>query len=111
MKETKLNHLNTFTMKKIFITAALTGAFALTASAQQLPLYSQYAFNPFIYNPAMTGISGETNAFLTHRQQWTEMTGSPTTNAITVDGFMDAKNVGLGLAIFNDVQDLSLIHI
>jgi type IX secretion system PorP/SprF family membrane protein len=107
MKANKLNHLNTITMKKIFITAAFTGAFALQASAQQLPLYSQYAFNPFIYNPSMTGIAGETNAFLTHRQQWTQMTGSPTTNAITVDGFMDDKNVGLGLAIFNDVQDIN----
>lgn len=94
-------------MKKLFITAIAAGAFALYASAQQLPFYSQYAFNPFIYNPAMTGITGDVNAFLTHRQQWTKIPGSPVTNAFTVDGFMDKNNTGLGLAIFNDVQDIN----
>ncbi|MGL5892462.1 MAG: PorP/SprF family type IX secretion system membrane protein, partial [Bacteroidia bacterium] len=54
-----------------------------------------------------TGIAGETNAYLTHRQQWTQMSGAPVTNAITVDGFLDSKNAGLGLAIFTDVQDIN----
>lgn len=94
-------------MKKIFITTIAAGALALQVSAQQLPFYSQYVFNPFIYNPSMTGVSGDINAFLIHRQQWTKLPGSPTTNALTVDGFMDNRNVGLGLNVFNDVQDIN----
>jgi len=94
-------------MKKLFLTGIVIGSLVAPAFAQQLPLYSQYSVNPFLYNPASTGLSGETNAFLVHRQQWTGMPGGPVTNAFTVDGFMDDKNVGLGFAIYNDVQDIN----
>jgi type IX secretion system PorP/SprF family membrane protein len=94
-------------MKKIFIAAIAVSTIAVRVSAQQLPFYSQYAFNPFIYNPSMTGITGDINTFLIHRQQWNKVPGSPTTNALTVDGFMDSKNTGLGLNVFSDVQDIN----
>jgi len=94
-------------MKKIYISLVLVAATMLTAEAQQLPLYSQSYFNPFLYNPATTGVNEGTNAYLIHRRQWTGIPGSPVTNAFTVDGFFEDKNVGLGLAIFNDVQDIT----
>lgn len=94
-------------MNKIYISLALVAATMLTAEAQQLPLYSQSYFNPFLYNPATAGVNEGTNAYLIHRRQWTGMPGSPVTNAVTVDGFFEDKNVGLGLAIFNDVQDIN----
>lgn len=94
-------------MKKIYISLVLVAASLLNADAQQLPLYSQSYFNPFLYNPATTGVNEGTNAYLIHRRQWTGMPGSPVTNAFTVDGFFDDKNVGLGFAIFNDVQDIN----
>lgn len=93
--------------KKIYITLALLTAAMIRSEAQQLPLYSQSYFNPFLYNPATAGVNEGTNAYLVHRRQWTGMPGSPVTNAFTVDGFFDDKNVGLGLAIFNDVQDIT----
>jgi type IX secretion system PorP/SprF family membrane protein len=93
-------------MKKIFLSTVFA-ALVLSTSAQQLPLYSQYAFNPFLYNPAMTGVSGETNAFLIHRSQWAGISGGPVTNAFTIDGFLEERNTGLGLNIFNDVQDIN----
>lgn len=94
-------------MKKIYISLVLATAAMINADAQQLPLYSQSYFNPFLYNPAMTGINEGTNAYLIHRRQWTGIAGSPVTNAFTIDGFFEDKNVGLGLAIFNDVQDIN----
>ncbi len=94
-------------MKKLLLSAIVAVSVTGSVDAQQLPLYSQYYFNTFLYNPATTGITGETNAYLIHRRQWTGMPGGPVTNAFTVDGFMDDKNIGLGLSIFNDVQDIS----
>ncbi|MBI3509962.1 MAG: type IX secretion system membrane protein PorP/SprF [Bacteroidetes bacterium] len=94
-------------MKKLILSMIAAVALVETGNAQQLPLYSQYYYNTFLYNPATTGVTGETNAFLVHRSQWTGMPGGPVTNAFTVDGFMDAKNVGLGLNIFNDAQDIN----
>lgn len=94
-------------MNKIYISLVLVAATLLNAEAQQLPLYSQSYFNPFLYNPATAGVNEGTNAYLIHRRQWTGMPGSPVTNAFTVDGFFEDKNVGLGLAIFNDVQDIN----
>lgn len=94
-------------MKKLLLSALVAGSLVSAGYAQQLPLYSQSYFNPFMYNPATTGVSGETNAYLVHRSQWTGMPGGPVTNAFTLDGFMDDKNIGLGMMIFNDKQDIN----
>lgn len=105
-----MNKRTSLPMKKLFFSAFVAGSLALVstqANAQQLPLYSQSYFDPFLYNPAMTGITGGTNANLIHRSQWTGMPGGPVTNAFSVDGFMEDKNVGLGMVIFNDKQDIN----
>ncbi|TND07185.1 MAG: hypothetical protein FD123_3330 [Bacteroidetes bacterium] len=94
-------------MKKITTAIALVLGISGSLSAQQLPLYSQYYFNPFVSNPSMTGISDETNAYLVHRAQWTGIPGAPVTNAFTVDGSIKDKNMGLGFMVFNDVQDIN----
>ena len=75
-------------------------------NAQQLPFYSQYFFNPFIYNSAYTGQSGETRAFLSHRNQWTAIQGAPVTSIITIDGPINGEKSGLGLSIFSDRTDI-----
>lgn len=94
-------------MKKLIYTISVLCGTWFAAGAQQLPLYSQYYFNPFLYNPSMTGISDETNVNLIHRSQWTAIPGSPVTNALTLDGSINDKTMGLGFTVFNDVQDIS----
>jgi type IX secretion system PorP/SprF family membrane protein len=94
-------------MKKLLLTGLVIGAITGIVSAQQLPLYSQYYFNTFLVNPATTGVNNETNAFLVHRSQFSGISGGPVTNAFTLDGFMDDKNIGLGFSVFNDVQDIT----
>lgn len=76
------------------------------ALAQQLPLSSQYYNNQFITNPALTGTKENVNAFLTHRSQWTGVAGAPQTSYLTVDGPIDAKNIGLGLNLHADNTDI-----
>jgi type IX secretion system PorP/SprF family membrane protein len=80
---------------------------AVPAIAQQLPLSSQYYTNQFVTNPALTGTKENVNAFLTHRSQWTGVAGAPQTSYLTVDGPIQAKNVGLGLNLYSDVTDIT----
>ncbi len=52
---------------------------SLTASGQQLPLYSQYLYNKFLINPAVAGSDGYTSWNLTAREQWVGYSGAPRT--------------------------------
>lgn len=93
-------------MKKIIYSIALTVITALSANAQQLPLFSQYYYNPFLYNPGFTGTGDQANAYLIHRSQWKDMPGAPVTYALTVDGPVKERKIGLGLSLFNDQVDI-----
>ena len=78
------------------------------AFAQQLPFSSQYYTNMFVTNPAFTGTTDEnTHAFLTHRTQWTGISGGPQTSYLTVDGPIESRNIGLGLKLYSDVTDIT----
>ncbi|MBL0328753.1 MAG: PorP/SprF family type IX secretion system membrane protein [Bacteroidetes bacterium] len=93
-------------MRNLIISSALilvTG----TTIAQQVPFSSQYYANPFVTNPAFTGNHERVNAFLTHRSQWTGITGAPQTSYLTLDGPIEAKNIGLGLNLYSDVTDIT----
>jgi len=92
--------------------------------AQELPVYSQYLFNPAFINPAAFGTSNDcaylskvkkqkkqkkkayiynyTNYMLTDRHQWLDIPGAPNTQAFALD--IRQNNVGLGLVAMNDVN-------
>ncbi|MGQ0828809.1 MAG: PorP/SprF family type IX secretion system membrane protein [Bacteroidota bacterium] len=93
-------------MKKITITTVMIWVSGF-AFAQQLPFSSQYYANMFVTNPAFTGTAENTNAFITHRSQWTGIAGAPQTSYLTVDGPIEAKNIGLGLKLYSDVTDIT----
>lgn len=93
-------------MKKLIYIAILTSVFASNAQAQQLPLFSQYYYNKFLYNPAFTGTEDNANAYLIHRSQWKDIPGAPVTYALTADGPVKNKEIGLGLSLFNDQIDI-----
>lgn len=92
-------------MNKIVLTLA---AFALTLSsqAQQIPLYSNYFFNPYMYNPARSGTEGYTELSLVHRRQWTGLQGSPETSALAVNGSLNEEKVGWSGYAFSDQTDI-----
>ncbi|MCX7696390.1 MAG: type IX secretion system membrane protein PorP/SprF [Bacteroidales bacterium] len=54
--------------------------------AQQLPLYSQYYFNPLLYNTACAGSSERFEIGLLYRNQWTGLDGAPKTSVLTIHG-------------------------
>ena len=98
----------------------------LTASSQQMPMYSQYMMNRFLLNPAVAGYDGLTTLNLTAREQWIGLPYSPRTVALSADarliksssarpGLPDKRNimnlfrsgnVGLGTYIYNDRSGL-----
>src|ERR1700746_2630921 len=93
-------------MRNLIISATLVLTVG-NAIAQQLPFSSQYYTNMFVTNPAFTGNHERTNAFLTHRSQWTGIAGAPQTSYLTLDGPIEAKNIGLGLNLYSDVTSMT----
>lgn len=86
-------------MKRIFVLLAL---FAVKAGfAQQLPLYSQYMFNPYLINPAVAGTLPYTPVNLGIRSQWVGFKDAPRTQVLSVHGLKNFKH-GLGGFLFND---------
>lgn len=94
-------------MKKSYIITLVLGCLVSTvASAQQIPLYSNYFFTPFIYNPSQSGIDGMTEASLIHRRQWSGIEGGPETSALTLNGALDKSPVGYSVYAFSDKTDI-----
>lgn len=79
---------------------------AFASKAQQLPLYSNYFFTPYIYNPAMSGIDGVTEVALMHRRQWADVQGSPETSALGINGSANGEKVGWSGYFFSDRTDI-----
>ena len=88
-------------MKNIIITIAVL----LTSHAvfaQQQSLYSQYMFNQFLINPAITGNVDYIPVRLTARQQWVGINNAPSTQSVSAHMLLGNKNMGVGGYIFSD---------
>ncbi|MCB0400726.1 MAG: type IX secretion system membrane protein PorP/SprF [Flavobacteriales bacterium] len=72
-----------------------------TASAQQIPLTSQYMFNPYLLNPAVAGSEDQVVAALSVRSQWTGLDGAPRTQFFSMHTKFGEK-MGVGGYVFND---------
>ncbi len=53
--------------------------------AQQRPQYTQYVFNNYLLNPAVTGIENYTDMKAGYRSQWTGLQGAPVTSYLTIN--------------------------
>lgn len=92
-------------MKKIALLFTIT-MLGFSAAAQQVPSYGQYFVNPYLFNPAAAGQSGETQIFSTFRNQWVGIPGAPETQALTIDGRIPDKRAGLGLTLYHDTDNI-----
>jgi type IX secretion system PorP/SprF family membrane protein len=72
------------------------------AKAQQLPLFSQYYFNSFIYNPALAGEDQGTSLTLIGRKQFTGLANSIGTYGATLQTRGAGKKSGFGIYAYND---------
>ncbi len=52
---------------------------------QEVPRSSQYIFNNFLLNPALSGIDSYIDLKIGYRQQWTGVEGAPTTQYISIN--------------------------
>ena len=72
-------------MKRPLIVIFYLMVIGLTAGAQQRPQYTQYVFNNFLLNPAVSGIENYIDVKAGYRSQWTGLEGAPVTNYITIN--------------------------
>jgi len=56
----------------------------ISSHAQQKPQYTQYIFNNYLINPAITGIESYTDVKAGYRNQWTGLDGAPVTMYFTI---------------------------
>lgn len=89
-------------------------AISLKSNGQQTPQFSQFIQNPFVINPAITGAEEYSEINVTHRSQWTNFEGAPTTSSLTFNTpIRNLRNKsllhrdpnrkqGLGLIAYND---------
>jgi len=91
-------------MKKLrIIQIMLLMVLGAGANAQQIPQHSQFMFNDFLVNPAITGTKDYFQAISNNRYQWIGVVDAPRTYVLSVYGPHRSKNMGFGGYIFNDV--------
>ncbi len=94
--------MRTILHKKLKISIALY-LLSLVVNAQQLPVFTQYIFNKYVFNPAVTGTEDNFSATANYRYQWQGITDAPRTYIMSVHGPHKFKNFGLGGALYTDV--------
>ncbi|HEY4800487.1 MAG TPA: type IX secretion system membrane protein PorP/SprF [Bacteroidia bacterium] len=89
-------------MKKIILAFSLW-LLVCVAYSQQLPLFSQYMLNDYFQNPAIAGSHPYFDVVSANRLQWIGITDAPRTYALSMNGPIKAKNMGVGGYLFSDV--------
>ncbi len=79
-------------MKRIANTVLLLIGAVGWASGQQKPHYTQYVVNPYIINPAITGIENYTDLKMSVRDQWVGINGAPLTTYLSIHGPIGKKD-------------------
>lgn len=88
-------------MKKSLLTI-LAVLCAIVVFGQQRPITSTYLYNGLLLNPAYAGSLNLFSATLTHRDQWVNIDGAPSTQALTVHNSFQDNRVGIGLNVVRD---------
>ena len=106
-------------MRKIGLTGLIFGLLSAMAYGQISPFADQFLSNPFSVNPALAGTSRYSPLYLSYRQDWLGIAGSPKFQSITYHqsilekrqrfnprGFLNRGDnsfgkVGLGGGVFN----------
>lgn len=87
--------------KKILLAAVLLSG-ALSSSAQQDILVSQYMFNHLLLNPAYAGSKDYMMSTLLYRKQWVDFDGAPETQVASIHGPLGLTNFGWGALVSHD---------
>lgn len=88
-------------MRRLLLPLVLLIFSVVDLSAQQLPLYTQYVFNPYMLNPSMVAFSGRPEVNFLYRQQWSNISDGPKT--LQFDGqYRINPKMGVGIFINQD---------
>ena len=77
--------------------------FGKLGKAQQIPLFSQYQFNQYLYNPAVAGSDANVEARLIQRYQWRGITDAPRTFNVNAYGPIASQKMGVGGMVYSDI--------
>lgn len=88
-------------MKK-YIFGILMMSFGIMASAQLRPLTSTYPFNGLLTNPAYAGSLNVLSVTAVHREQWLNVEGAPSFQALTAHNSFMSNRIGVGLQATRD---------
>lgn len=75
---------------------------AISLQAQDAVQYSQYFSNQMAINPAYAGADDALSVSLIHRNQWTGVSGAPSTTTLTGHTLFNNENTGLGVNLYVD---------
>jgi len=90
-------------MKK-FIFFICLSVCAANLIAQQTPLYSLFAYNKFVINPAYAGVDDYFQAYANSRYQFVGIENAPVTTSLSLYGPHNNLPMGLGGLVYNDSQ-------
>jgi type IX secretion system PorP/SprF family membrane protein len=85
-------------MRLIFTLSLIS--LCILSSGQELPVYNQYVFDPYLINPSYIGQSGYSEINLLYRTQWTGIEDAPTTIGANFQ-YVANPRVSLGINLYN----------
>ena len=88
-------------MKRLLQLVLLSTLLPLASFGQTTTPFRQFYFNPYLANPAFTGINGAPELYLVYRKQWMNVNDAPTTMGVNLQ-YPTKKRVSLGLNIISD---------
>jgi len=71
--------------------------------AQQIPLFSQYQMNKYVYNPAVAGSEDFLDIRFMQRYQWRGITDAPRTFNLSAYSPLENQKMGVGGLIYSDI--------
>jgi len=77
------------------------------SNAQQYSEYTQYMFNPVVFNPAYSGSRGLISMRAIYRNQWANIEGAPRTINFGIHSPLRESNAAIGLWLENDQIGIS----
>ncbi|MEQ8238215.1 MAG: type IX secretion system membrane protein PorP/SprF [Cyclobacteriaceae bacterium] len=92
-------------MKKLIFVILLGIAFS--GQTQMRGLTSTYPFNGLLINPAYAGSLNLLSITAVHREQWVNVEGAPTHQALTAHSSFASNRIGLGLMVTRDIIGVS----
>ena len=90
-------------MKKLITLSLAIFVYFGNLFSQQVPEYTLYMMNPFIYNCALAGTHNYYQIRTNNRFQWIGFKDAPITNSLSVFGPHPDKDMGYGGNIYSDI--------